>query len=174
MDCEQVYQDGAKKIAEFYKPILDENQRIISNMEAKNNPAINPHQYYDSTHNQIIDLVELQNELKSKITEQVNELRTKVDNECGTIVDALQFVLDNAIAYYTDGITLILPKHITHIDVAEILKGNIAGGDGSFVNEVKDKIYQSMGIGAGNDIRIILDNPVDAVKDFFGSIGIHL
>ncbi|MBB5636243.1 hypothetical protein HDF26_003299 [Pedobacter cryoconitis] len=171
MDCDKAYQEGAKKVGEYYKPILDENNRIINNMSAK---GLDPKQYYDAKNDQIINLVAFQTDIQSKITAQINDLRAEVDEKCGKIVDILQFALDSAIGYYTDGITLILPKHMTHIDMAEILKGNIAGGENSFVNEVKNKLYSSMGMGENNDLRKLLDTPVDAVKDFFSGLGIHL
>ena len=171
MDCEKAYQEGAKKIGEYYKPLLDENERVISNMNAK---GLNPQMFYDPKNDEFVNLFALQEDLKAKVLEQISDLKSKVDEKCGNIVDILQFALDSAIGYYTDGISLILPKHMTHIDMAEILKGNIAGGENSFVNEVKNKFYTTMGFGENNDLRKILDNPVDVVKDLLGSIGIHL
>jgi hypothetical protein len=174
MDCEQAYNEGAKKIAEYYKPMIDENQKIISNMEAKNLPTVSPRTFYDINTGDVIDLIALRDDLLAKLAEQIADMKNKVDGECGKIVDILQFALDNAIAYYTDGISLILPKHMTHIDMAEILKGNIAGGENSFVNESKNFVFNSLGIPENNDLRKIINNPLDPIKDLLGNLGIHL
>lgn len=53
-------------------------------------------------------------------------------NECRQGLAPVQNVVDNMIVSMTGGLSLILPAHMTHIDMGEVLSGNILGGDNSF------------------------------------------
>jgi hypothetical protein len=95
------------------------------------------------------------------------------DNE-----EFLQTIIDTAIAFYTDGLSLILPKHMTHIDVKEILAGKPLGGDNSVFNQVRDSIMDGMGLGENNDLRRVIEDPVNTttntVRRILRGIGIRL
>ncbi len=70
-------------------------------------------------------------------------------DECRQGLAPFQFVADAMMADLTGGLNLILPKHMTHIDMGEILAGNLAGGDNSVIRQPLGDFGQQIGL----DIR---------------------
>lgn len=52
--------------------------------------------------------------------------------DCRSNIAPVQNIVDGSVAYFTGGLSLVLPKQMTHIDMGEVLSGNILGGDNSF------------------------------------------
>ncbi|WP_133117232.1 hypothetical protein [Mesorhizobium sanjuanii] len=63
---------------------------------------------------------------------QGNEAANQGINDCRSGLAPAQQIVDVAIANLTGGLSLILPPNMTHIDMGEILSGNILGGENSF------------------------------------------
>ena len=68
----------------------------------------------------------------NKAHRQANGAIHKAANDCRNELKPVQDVVDYAVAAATGGLSLILPKRMTHIDMGEILSGNILGGKNSF------------------------------------------
>lgn len=111
----------------------------------------------------VVNLYELRDNLVNQRNRDVADFKSQ--NECpGFEEQILQVSIDAALAYYSEGWTLVLPKGWTHIDAREILKGNFAGGKNSLLNKSKNKVYSTFGMGKENTARKILDNPTDPSK----------
>lgn len=52
--------------------------------------------------------------------------------QCRQGIEPYQIAMDAYVANLTGGLSLVLPKNMTHIDMGEILDGNILGGENSF------------------------------------------
>jgi hypothetical protein len=175
-DCNKIKNEGIKKINAGYNPIIEEIGKIIANMKKK---GLDPRKYYDANKDEVIDLIAFVEDLNKEKKEDIKEIKEKVDNEClSDNEEFLQTIIDTAIAFYTDGLSLILPKHMTHIDVKEILAGKPLGGDNSVFNQVRDSIMDGMGLGENNDLRRVIDDPVNTtsntVRRILRGIGIRL
>lgn len=160
--CDDARKAGVDKIKSAYTPMIEEIGKIIANMQAK---GLDPHKYYDAKNDQVIDLVALLAELGATRDQQIRQVNDKVDSDCVQTEEFLQKIVDLAVVYITEGFSLILPKHMTHIDVGEILAGKPLGGDNSVFNEVRTGIFNAMGLGENNDLRKTIENPVTTVKD---------
>ena len=159
--CDDARAAGVDKVNAAFQPFIDEISTIIANMTSK---GVDPTKYYDAKNNQVIDLLALLADLALQKQDQVKEVNDKVDNDCDQTVGFLQTVLDMVIAKYTKGLSLILPKHMTHIDVGQILAGKPLGGDNSIFNVVKDGVFDTLDMGENNDLRKVIDNPVTTTK----------
>jgi hypothetical protein len=60
-----------------------------------------------------------------------------------------QFIADAMMVDLTGGLSLILPKHMTHVDMGEVLSGDIGGGE----NSVFHRPLGNLGCQIGLDIR---------------------
>lgn len=160
--CDDARKTGTDKINAAYTPLIDEIARIIKNMQ---NKGLDPRKYYDPAKDQIIDLVAFLADLGASRDKQLNDLNAKVDKDCVQTQEFLQSIVDLAVLYITDGLSAVLPKHMTHVDIGEILAGKPLGGDNSVFNQVRGGILNGMGLGENNDLRKVVQDPVNTVKD---------
>lgn len=160
--CDDARKAGTDKIIAAYSPLIDEIARIIKNMQ---NKELDPHKYYDPVKDQIIDLVALLADLGTTRDEQLGKLNAKVDKDCVQIQEFIQTIVDLSVLYITEGLSAVLPRHMTHVDVGEILAGKPLGGDNSVFNQVRGGIFNAMGLGENNDLRKITVDPINTVKD---------
>jgi len=102
----------------------------------------------------------------------------KVNEECEESLAFMQSVVDAAVATFTLGLSEVLPKHMTHIDIGEILAGKPLGGDNSIFNQVRDSIFNGLGMGENNDFRRWSENPIGTAKtdinNIFEDLGIPI
>ncbi len=117
--------------------------------------SLDPTKYYDAAHDQVIDLLALTADFAAQRDSQIAEIRKEVEQKCDGTTQFIQSIVDLAVARYTKDLSIILPRHMTHIDVNEILKGHLLGGPNSVFNEVKNSVYRAMGMGENNDLRNI-------------------
>ncbi|WP_347929512.1 hypothetical protein [Pseudomonas helvetica] len=159
--CDDARKAGIDKIDAALNPLIDEVATIIANMTEL---GADPRKFYDLKNKKLIDLVSMLSDLGVQKNNQINEVNEKVDSDCQGQMDFLQSVLDLVIASYTKGLSVILPEYMTHIDVAEILSGKPLGGPNSVFNQVRDGIFNTIGIGEDNDLRKVYTNPVETAK----------
>lgn len=160
--CDDARTKGTEKIVAAYTPLMDEIARIIKNMQ---NKGLDPTKYYDPAKDQVIDLVALLADFGSTRDSQLKQLNDKVDKDCQQTEDFLQSIVDLSVLYVTEGLSAVLPRHMTHVDVGEILAGKPLGGDNSVFNQVRGGILNGMGLGENNDLRKVTQDPVNTVKD---------
>lgn len=168
--CDEARNVGIAKINAGYDGLILDAGVIITNMQAKN---LDPHKYYDAKNNEVIDLVAYVSDLNENKKKLIDDLNNKVDNECVNQVEFIQTILDFVVVGYTNGLSIILPKHMTHIDAGAILSGYPLGGDNSVFNQVRGSILNAVGIGPTSDLFKPIVNPVESIKDLLKNFGIH-
>lgn len=160
--CDEYRTKGKEKVIAAHAPLIDELTKIIANMKAK---GLDPTKYYDAKNDKVINLVQFVADLIAARDSQLHEVDEQVDKDCEKGIKNLQDIMDAVVARYTKGLSLILPKHISHIDVGEILSGKPLGGPNSVFNEIRDKTFDRLGMGENNDLRKAVTNPVSTTKD---------
>ncbi len=166
-NCDAALSQGIEKTNAAFDPLINENLRVIANMKGK---GLDPTKYYDAAHDQVIDLLALTADFAAQRDSQIAEIRKEVEQKCDGTTQFIQSIVDLAVARYTKDLSIILPRHMTHIDVNEILKGHLLGGPNSVFNEVKNSVYGAMGMGENNDLRKTIDHPVDTAKDAVNNV----
>jgi hypothetical protein len=174
--CDDARQKGLELTNAQFDPLISEVAKIVENMKKK---GLDPTKYYDAKNDEIIDMVAMLVDLAGKKNGQIAAVNEKVDKECTGQFEILQGVVDLAVASYTGGLSLILPKHMTHIDVAEILSGKPLGGEKSVFNQIRDQVlWNGLGLSENNDLRKLLANPIgtttEGLNGFFERNNIHV
>ena len=171
-DCNQIRNEGIKKIKAAYDPLIAYNGEIIADMRAQ---GLDPTKYYDAKNKQVINLVQFVQDLTKERNDDLQAIKDEVDAKClSDNEEFLQYIVDTAVIFYTDGLSVVLPKHMTHINVKEILAGKPLGGDNSVFNQIRDSIFSSVGLGENNDLRRAVEDPVNTVRRVLRSLGIRL
>jgi hypothetical protein len=165
--CDDARKQGFEKVNAAYDPTLNELGTVIANMTKI---GADPTKYYDIKNNEVVDFVAMFKDLDESKKTQIEEVDSKVTNECDQTMEFLQGILDMVISSYTRGLSVVLPKHMTHIDVEEILSGKPLGGDNSIFNEIRDKVFDFVQIDKDNDLRKIISNPAGEAKDFINDV----
>ncbi|ROO01740.1 hypothetical protein BK674_07375 [Pseudomonas moraviensis] len=160
--CDDARAAGLNQVNEFYNPWLKEVVTIIDNMKSK---GLDPTKYYDAKNNEVINLVALLSDLGVARENQIREVNDTVDSDCDGAMNFGQGLIDMTVASFTGGLSLILPKHMTHIDFEEIASGYPLGGPGSAFNQLREAIFNALGMGENNDLRKVLVNPISETKD---------
>jgi hypothetical protein len=159
--CDDARKSGVDKINAAYNPLIEEIARIIKNMQAK---GLDPHKYYDPAKDQIIDLIALISDFGITRDKQLGDLNATVDKECVQTEEFLQKIVDLSVLYITDGFAAVLPRHMTHVDVGEILSENHLVVIIVF-SMIYEGILNAMALGENNDLRKLAMDPIHTVKD---------
>lgn len=80
----------------------------------------------------------------------------------------LQSTVDLSIIYATNGLALLLPPQVYHIDVATIMAGKPLGGDAALIPKARDDILNALHV--GGTVRDIIVDPRKSVEDLLKSI----
>ncbi|MDH7447243.1 hypothetical protein [Aquimarina sp. 2201CG14-23] len=171
-NCKKALEEGLNKIDENYKPLIQETALVIDNLNKK---GLNPKKFYDPSKDIEIDWEVFLFELNRQRKKAIEEFKNYIENECYEEHEAaIQVSVDKSVAIITGGLSEVLPKHFTHIDVREILKGNILGGKNSLLNKLQDDIFGLAGMGKNNDIRMAITRPDKLAKKVLRKLGIKL
>jgi len=170
--CDDARNKGIDTVNEALDPLINDAVTIIAHMRARN-PPLDPTQYYDAQSDRTIDLVAYVADLNQMKADQTQEVNDKVDSDCQGTVDFLQTITDFTVSGLTLGISDLLPRHMSHIDVGEILGGKPLGGPNSALNQLRDGILNGIGIGPTSDLGGPIVNPRRAVEAFLKNFGIH-
>lgn len=165
--CDDAREAGLQKIEAAYKPFIDETSTIIKNM---NDKGLDPTKFYDAKNNEIINLVSMLSDLLEAKRKSGDDVNSEVEKNCEQAVGYIQKVVDLAVLGYTFGISEVLPKHMTHIDVGVILSGKPLGGDNSVFNEIKNQAFDLVKVGADSPLRKALNNPIESFKNELNNI----
>jgi hypothetical protein len=160
--CDDARAAGVEKVEAAYKPFIDELSQIIFNMTQL---GLDPRKFYDAKNNKVIDLLQALNDFVEKKQIGLRDVNDEVDKNCQQVIDYVQKVVDVAVSGITAGLSDVLPKHFTHIDVGEILGGKPLGGPNSIFNVIKDSVFDSVRLGDDSPLRRIINNPVDGIKN---------
>ncbi|MGY4433145.1 hypothetical protein ACVWWO_005622 [Bradyrhizobium sp. F1.13.1] len=118
-------------------------------------------------------------ELRSLVLSQKAEALKEIDDAAGKCAQSLkpyQDVTDASVIIATGGLSLLLPKRMTHIEIGEILAGKPLGGDGGLVPHFREQMFGLVGL--QNDrgevtkfirdpVRTTIEAPVKLVKQWF-------
>ncbi|TXN37735.1 hypothetical protein FVB32_05450 [Flagellimonas hymeniacidonis] len=158
-ECKEYIFETIKRISEFYDHDIHMTQTTLEGtLEVKADPT----NYYWPGLGKV-NLIERLSCLKEQKTRDIADF--KKNNVCPSNEELImEQAIQMAIAYYTDGWSLILPPAWTHVDVGELFKGNVLGGENSMPNEAKREIYNVLGMGENHTIRQVLDNPLQPNK----------
>ncbi len=111
------------------------------------------------------DVLELQRDNIAKYRDQraqlIAECQKKPTTDSGQSVP--QLIVDGAVAWFTDGLSLFAPGKSLHVDAGELLNGYPLGGPNAFVPSLRDHVLDALGVGgANNDLAKVLRDPVHA------------
>ncbi len=174
--CDEAKNRGVEKISKGFDVLIEGAALNIAELKKR---KLNPEKHYDTSLKKDFNWVKYLEDLGSEKAKAILDFINYIQNECYEAHEAvLQVATDKAIVYYTNGLSEVLPKHFTHIDVRKILEGKPLGGDNSIFNEVKREVYKVVGWGENNDLRKTFDDPVDTAKkvtnDIFKAAGIPI
>jgi len=175
-NCKKIKDDAINEINTSYNTIISS---VAINIEDYRKKGLDPRKYNPGPGKPLVDLIALTDELNERKKQNIRDISKKVDEEClNDNEETLQTLVDLAVIWVTDGISTILPKHMTHIDVKEILNGKPLGGKNSVVNKLRDDMLDKLGLDEKNDITIAIKDPVKTttkvVKDILSNVGIHI
>ena len=155
--CNDALEAGQKKLEAAMSPLIEQSAGIVQKMHAK---GLDPRKFYDAKNDAVIDMVQLLADLVDSKNTKSNEIKKEVDKNCKEVVEYIQEVVDFAVTCYTYGLSEVLPKHMTHIDVEEILGGRPLGGDNSVFNVIRDQVFfKAIGIDADSPLGRAVSNP---------------
>lgn len=171
-DCNKIKRDGVKNLVDYYNGNISDVALLIEDYEKK---GLDPTKFNPGVGKDLVNLIQLVEDFEKQKLKDISEFEKEVDENCSSDTEALlQSVVDYyteaVLAKYTKGLSLILPKHMKHIDVKEILDGKPLGGKNSMVNKFRDDVLKNLGLGDNNDITKIVKDPVKQTKKIIEKI----
>lgn len=155
--CSDALTEGQKRLSDGLMPLISQAAGIVQKMQAK---GLDPRKFYDAKNDEVIDIVQLLADLVDTKNQKSAQLAEEVEKNCNEKIGYLQTAVDLAVAYYTLGLSEVLPKHMTHIDVEEIISGKPLGGDNSVFNVIRDEVFfNAIGIDANSPLGRAVSNP---------------
>lgn len=158
--CDDGRRLGLEAVDEAYNPMLKDLAVIIENMTKR---GLDPSRYYDAKSDQFVNLLALLSDIGVARDSQIQEVNKQAD-DCDGSMESGQAIVDMVVARFTGGLSLILPKHMTHIDFEEIISGKPLGGPNSVFNQARSSLFNALGLGENNDLRKVIENPIVEVK----------
>jgi hypothetical protein len=70
-----------------------------------------------------------------------------------------QAVVDGVIAYYTVGLSRLLPQRVTHVDVSQIMSGKPLGGPNAAVPKFREQALAAVGGGGNGTVANVIRDP---------------
>jgi hypothetical protein len=117
-----------------------------------------------------VDMTALRSEIVAKQAQSVATVNDKIKKECDDQYKPIQDLTDFSMTVVTMGLSEVLPKRMTHVDVSQILSGKPLGGDSAAIPKAREQALDALGMGGkNNDIaKTIRDpNPVHVLKRVF-------
>ncbi len=162
MDCKKLKKNSIERILNYYNQNISDFVLIIEDMEKRN---LDPTKYYAGPNTELINLYELVKDFEAQKNSDIDETRKEIDEKCLNDEEELlqglvTYYTEAILAKYTKGLSLLLPKHMKHIDVKEILDGKPLGGENSLLNKLRDDIIVGLGIDKDSDFYKGLKDPL--------------
>ncbi|WP_437396650.1 hypothetical protein [Flagellimonas lutimaris] len=173
-DCERDNKAAFDELLNGYNEFFVTIDEIIKDCVAKN---LDPRKFNPGVKSNLVDLYAMRQDLMTQRDHDLKALRQEIKEACYQPHEMIaQIYIDAAIAKYTKGVSLILPKYMTHIDARDILKGEIVGGKNSVAYKLRDDFLNGLGINnPNNDVYIIIKDPVKKTTEIFeNATGIRL
>lgn len=155
-----------------YEPFINE---LVAFIEDMRKAGADPTKYYDPNGKKIVDLLAVLADLSARWAADTQEIiKQGEQNDSDDIQVVTQTLVDLALAYYTDGLTAVLPRHMTQINIKEILGGKPLGGDNAIFPKIARQVFNSLGMGQKNDIRRVIVDPVNEIKKVLPNIKVRI
>lgn len=167
--CDEARAAANGAIDSQYTPVYTElDTRIQQITAAGHDPTKFP--YFDKDNKlQTVNLTTFKQDLKTQEAKDKNQANDKIKNECDKQLQPIQDVVNVAMTIATLGIANVLPKHMTNVDVSQIISGKPFGGDSALIPKMRDDALNALGIGGkNNDIGKVIRDPVRVVRCWFG------
>lgn len=161
-DCKKLLEEQLDFSRTAWQKTLDDVAIYVKDQKDK---GLDPEKFNPGPGKSLVNLYELTKDYITERDKQLKEIEEQFKNECnGDMVEIAQSLVDIAVARYSKGISLILPKHMTHIDVKEILDGKPLGGENSIVNQARGAMMRGLGIDENSDLGKVILNPTAVAK----------
>lgn len=162
-DCKKFKEEQLEIAKSNWKKTIDDVAIYIEDQKSK---GLDPEKFNPGPGKPLVNLLNLAIDYAKERDKQLEDIANDVDKECKEdIVEIVQSLVDIAIARYSKGISLILPKHMTHIDVKEIFDGKPFGGDNSIVNQARGALMRGLSIDENSDLGKVIINPAATVAN---------
>lgn len=162
-NCSKLKEEQIQISKDYWNKTLEDVALYIKDQVDK---GLSPEQFNPGPGKPLVNLLKLAEDYKNERDRQSIHISNQFDKECvEDAVEITQTLIDLAIANFTKGISLILPRYITHIDVKEIFDGKPFGGDNSIVNQARGALMRGIGIDENSDLGKVIINPTGTMKD---------
>ena len=167
--CENEKSAAVAAVDSTYSGTISEMEKRINEASAK---GVDPNKfpYFDDTGTlRFANLNNAKNDLITQRGVDRKAVTDKVHDECNKDLQPIQDIVSASIAVATLGISEVIPKHFTHVDVSQIATGKPLGGDSAFVPKLRDDVLDAIGIGGkNNEIGKVVRDPVRVIRCIFG------
>jgi len=110
-------------------------------------------------------------ELRRMLLAQRAEVEKQIDDaaaSCTKDLKPFQDATDTLVTSSTLGLSGLLPKHMTHVEIGEILAGKPFGGDGGLVPHFREQVLTAVGLSGNNgEIVKLIRDPVRTILKVF-------
>jgi hypothetical protein len=167
--CTDAENAATQTIANQYDSVLKEIDGRIAQCNQKGiDPTKFP--YFDKDGNlQVADLSALRSDLVAQKAKDQSDFDKQIKTDCINKIQPIQDVVDLAMKFATLGISTVLPKHVTNVDVSEIMSGKPLGGNGAVIPDLRESALNAIGAGGqNNDLAKVIRDPGRVVRCIFG------
>lgn len=159
MVCGDAYSEIEKSANKIYDPLIASNKSKIEKIKSK---GLNPCDYYDAQIDKDIDYCEIDktyNSIKlTAIDEAKKNIRCLDNNTEVTAQKILSGMNDLAVGFTSVYLGVSIPKQAFYVDIADMKKFGVTGGENSLYNTFKDQAQEykeslpKIDIGSGGSI----------------------
>lgn len=155
--CDEAEKEALAKLFEAITPILEQTSGIIKKMTEK---GLDPTKWYDVKNDEVVNWVQFLADTVDMKNKKDEELKDQIRNNCRQVQEYVDEAVRLALASFTAGLSDLLPKHMTHVDIGEILHGKPLGGPNSVFNEIRDDLFFTrIGIEADSPLGRAVSDP---------------
>lgn len=171
-NCEKAHDETLRQSQELNAPLLASTAALIADMKTA---GADPTKVYNVETKKTVNLEQMLEDLTASAEQQVQQINSEFADceESGVVEPTLQYSLDVAMRFLTGGLSLVLPKHMTHISAKDILEGRILGGPNSVVQKTIGVVFDATGVGKNHVLRTIFANPGKAAADIIPDVTIR-
>lgn len=162
--CEEARATGHKKVNSYYDPRINEIAKINALIKKSGD---NPHKHAIDVNGTLIRYDDLESKLRRDKVLASKEVDRLSDN-CNKKLQPYQDIIDKIVEIGTGGLSKVLPKGMTHVDVSDILSGYPLGGPNSIFNKTRDDLLKKLGI--GGDVATVIKDPAKPVRDILDKL----
>lgn len=167
--CEAYGDAIRQKVEEFFSPRIAETQSLIDSEIAAGR---NPEQYQIQGGMVTINLIKLLakiNEMKELGFRNAALHESACDKEAvPNWVGEATKVSDIALGIAMLPMILLTGNlAMAHVDLGEVYKGKVFGGNDAFIPKLRDDVLDELHV--GGDVRKFINDPFNATNDFFAS-----